>query len=61
MNPAPFAVGDMVIVRANTHKIRFLAQIINICYDSNTAEVEICVTRQRLEYPIEQMQVYKER
>ena len=61
MRHEPFAVGDMVTVRANSHKIRFLAQIINICYDSNTAEVEICVTKQRLEYPIEQMQVYKER
>ena len=60
MRPRPFAVGDMVTVRANSHKIRFLAQIINICYDSNTAEVEICVTKQRLEYPIEQLRIYND-
>ena len=60
MRPEPFAVGDIVTVRANSHKIRFLAQIINICYDSNTAEVEICVTRQRLEYPIEQLRIYND-
>tara|TARA_Y100001972_G_scaffold85651_1_gene104802 strand:- start:825 stop:1007 length:183 start_codon:yes stop_codon:yes gene_type:complete len=60
MRPEPFAVGDMVTVRANSHKIRFLAQILNICYDSNTAEVEICVTRQRLEYPIEQLRIYND-
>lgn len=61
MKPAPFAEGDIVTVRANSHKIRFLARIIHICYDSNTAQVEICVTRQRLEYPLEQIQVHKER
>ena len=60
MRPEPFAVGDMVTVRANSHKIRFLAQILNICYESNTAEVEICVTKQRLEYPIEQLRIYND-
>jgi len=55
-----FAIGDVVTVKANSHKIRFMARIIDICYDSGIAEVEICVTRQRLEYPIEQLRQYKE-
>ena len=60
MKPAPFAEGDIVTVRANSHKIRFLARIIHICYDSNTAQVEICVTRQKLEYPLEQLRIYND-
>lgn len=55
-----FADGDIVTVRSNSHKIRFLARIIHICYDSGIAEVEICVTKQRLEYPIEQLRVYND-
>ena len=60
MKPAPFAEGDIVTVRANSHKIRFLARIIHICYESNTAQVEICVTRQKLEYPLEQLRIYND-
>ena len=39
-------VGDMVIVRSNSHKIRFLAQVLEVNELDNTAKVEISVTGQ---------------
>ena len=53
-------VGDMVIVRSNSHKIRFLAQVLEVNELDNTAKVEISVTGQVLVYPIEQIKIYNE-
>ena len=58
MRHAPFAAGDLVLVRLAAHRIRFIAAVISIDYDSQEALIEIQATGKRYTCPIDRLMTY---